>query len=137
MSGREDRRAPTFPTWTNWPDELNPDSTSWHVVEARGWPLLALRSEYTNKVWVSGFALPRKPGPSHHLELIRSLPLRSLWPGFAINTIFYAAIVWMLFAVPGMVRRRVRRKRGKCAARGYSLRENVSAKCPECGRSCD
>jgi hypothetical protein len=61
------------------------------------------------------------------------LPFIPLWPGFAINTIFYAAIVWMLFMGPGAVRRRVRRKRGQCAACGYSLRGNVSDKCPECG----
>jgi predicted RNA-binding Zn-ribbon protein involved in translation (DUF1610 family) len=56
-----------------------------------------------------------------------------LWPGFAINTIFYAAILWVLFAAPGAVRRRLRRKRGQCAACGYSLRDITSGKCPECG----
>jgi hypothetical protein len=63
----------------------------------------------------------------------RAVPLRPLWPGFAINTIFYAAIVWMLCAVPGAVRRRVRIKRGQCASCGYSLRDITSEKCPECG----
>ena len=43
------------------------------------------------------------------------------------------AIVWMLFAVPGAVRRRVRIKRGQCASCGYSLRGITSEKCPECG----
>jgi hypothetical protein len=61
------------------------------------------------------------------------LPFMPIWPGFAINTVFYAAIVWVLFAVPGMIRRRVRRKRGQCAACGYSLRGSVGGKCPECG----
>ena len=56
-----------------------------------------------------------------------------LWPGFAINTIFYAAILYALFAVPGAVRRRVRIKRGQCASCGYSLCDNTSDKCPECG----
>ena len=66
----------------------------------------------------------------------RALPLQVVWPGFAINTIFYAAIVWMLFAVPGAVRRRVRIKRGQCASCGYSLRGTPhSEKCPECGAS--
>jgi hypothetical protein len=62
-----------------------------------------------------------------------ALPYRIIFPGFAINTIFYAAIVWGLFAVPGAVRRRVRRKRGQCAACGYLLRDITSEKCPECG----
>jgi hypothetical protein len=61
------------------------------------------------------------------------LPVTPLWPGFAINTIFYAAIVWGLFAVPGAIRKRVRRKRGQCAACGYSLRGSSGEKCPECG----
>jgi hypothetical protein len=65
--------------------------------------------------------------------LWRPLPYRPIMPGFAINTIFYAAIVWLLFAVPGAVRRRVRRKRGQCATCGYSVRECLSEKCPECG----
>jgi hypothetical protein len=66
----------------------------------------------------------------------RVLPLRPIWPGFAINTIFYAAIVWFLFFMPGAIRKLtggVRRKRGQCAACGYSLRDNVSNTCPECG----
>jgi hypothetical protein len=62
------------------------------------------------------------------------LPLLPIWPGFAINTIFYAAIVWGLFAVPGAVRCRLRRKRGQCAVCGYSLRGTPhNEKCSECG----
>jgi hypothetical protein len=65
------------------------------------------------------------------------LPYGPIWPGFAINTFFYAAILWMLFTVPGALRRRIRIKRGQCAACGYSLRENVSERCPECGAGDD
>ena len=68
-----------------------------------------------------------------NLILLRALPYEPIWPGFSINTIFYAAIVWMLFVFPLVLRRHVRRKRGQCAACGYSLRKNVSEKCPECG----
>jgi hypothetical protein len=61
-------------------------------------------------------------------------PWRPLWPGFAINTIFYAAIVWFLFFAPGAIRKRVRRKRGQCAACGYSRRGTPGSDvCPECG----
>ncbi len=33
------------------------------------------------------------------------LPAHPLWPGFAVNTIFYAVILWLLCAAPGRVRR--------------------------------
>jgi hypothetical protein len=52
--------------------------------------------------------------------------------GFAINTIFYAAILWGLFAAPGSVRRRLRRRRGLCPACAYPVGESET--CTECGR---
>ena len=61
------------------------------------------------------------------------LPIVPLWPGFAINTIFYAAILWLLFAIPFALRRRRRIKRGLCPACAYDLRGNDSKTCPECG----
>ena len=63
--------------------------------------------------------------------MCKALPLRPIWPGFVINTIFYAAVVWMLFAVPGAVRRRVRITRGQCARCAYPVGD--SAVCTECG----
>jgi hypothetical protein len=63
----------------------------------------------------------------------RWLPYFPLWRGFAINTIFYAGVLWVLFAAPLAIRKRVRRKRGQCAACGYSLRGGAGDKCPECG----
>ena len=40
-----------------------------------------------------------------------ALPRRLIWPGFAINTIFYAAILWLLVCGPFALRRHIRRKR--------------------------
>ncbi len=60
-------------------------------------------------------------------------PLRPLWPGFAINTLFYAAILWCLFAAPFALRRRRRIKRGLCSKCAYDLRGTSSETCPECG----
>ncbi|MCI0632193.1 MAG: hypothetical protein L0Y44_16240 [Phycisphaerales bacterium] len=57
---------------------------------------------------------------------------RPLWPGFAINTIFYAAILWLLFAAPFALRRRRRIKRGLCPACAYPVGESET--CTECGR---
>ena len=68
----------------------------------------------------------------------RLLPLRPIWPGFAINTVFYAFILWLLFALGGTpfaLRRRRRIKRGLCPKCAYDLRGSAtdSTTCPECG----
>lgn len=67
-------------------------------------------------------------------------PLEPLWPGFAINTVFYAAMLWMLFAFPFALRRIIRRRRGQCVRCGYDLRGQATSDdtimqiiCPECG----
>ena len=62
----------------------------------------------------------------------RTLPLRPIWRGFAINTIFYAALLWPLLSGPFALRRLNRRKRGLCVACGYDLRHADHAACPEC-----
>jgi hypothetical protein len=63
------------------------------------------------------------------------LPLLPIWPGFAINTVFYAAVLWMLFVAPFALRRWRRIRRGLCPKCGYDLRGAAtdSAACPECG----
>jgi hypothetical protein len=52
-----------------------------------------------------------------------------------INTLFYAAILWLLFAAPFALRRRRRIKRGLCVKCAYNLRGRApqSEVCPECG----
>ena len=54
-----------------------------------------------------------------------------LWRGFAINTVFYAAILWLLFAGPFALRRRRRIKRGLCPKCAYPV--GTSDVCTECG----
>jgi len=58
----------------------------------------------------------------------RILPLR-----FAINTVFYAVILWGLFAAPLALRRRGRIRGGRCPKCAYDLRGSDSPSCPECG----
>ncbi len=60
-------------------------------------------------------------------------PLRPFWPGFAINTLFYAAILWLVIPGPFALRRLIRRRRGHCPACGYDLRHGEHEACPECG----
>jgi len=63
------------------------------------------------------------------------LPYGPSWPGFAINTLVYASLLWLIFAAPFALRRAVRRNYGHCAACGYNLHgsEPGSKICPECG----
>ena len=51
----------------------------------------------------------------------------------AINTVFYALILWLLFAAPFALRRRRRIRRGLCAKCAYDLRGASGAVCSECG----
>ena len=63
-----------------------------------------------------------------------SLPYRPVWPGFALNTLFYAGVLWLLFLfAPRTLRRHVRARRGLCPACAYPVGD--SPVCSECGRA--
>jgi hypothetical protein len=71
---------------------------------------------------------------------LQDVPIEPLFPGFAINTLFYAGVLCLLFFAPGALRRRQRIKRGPCVKCGYDLRgrdrsagNGPSPVCPECG----
>jgi len=124
-------RAATAPTMEDVDVKL-------HLVEhAHGWPMLShLRSSTLWPGGGRGYAgwLITVPGPSRDAGTrLRTLPLAPVWPGFAINTIFYAALLWMLWLSPFVVRRLIRRKRGHCIKCGYDLRGTSGGGCPECG----
>ena len=109
--------------------------TGWPVasMDGRLWCADSDAGTAANKVYRHAIAGDRfgRSYPAYRKFL--PIPLLPLWPGFALNTIFYAAMLWVLFATPRVLRRTWRIKRGLCAACGYSLRECVSEKCPECG----
>jgi len=107
------------------------------IFQARGWPFVAIsqrfvRSQSDHSISNSiDLGLPDFAGNSRSPRL---LPLGPIWPGFAIDTVFYAAILWLLFAAPFALRRRRRIKRGLCPKCAYDLRGSKEATaCPECG----
>lgn len=61
------------------------------------------------------------------------VPYHPIWPGFLINTLFYAAIWLGLFFVMKRVSRHLRSPLGRCPRCRYDLRGDLDAGCPECG----
>lgn len=107
------------------------------IVLQQGWPCRAMFCalsapwrDYGHEAVLSGYYT----GKYHDNALgwpPRLLPLRPLWPGFIINTLFYGAILWPLFAIPFAARRALRRRRGLCTKCAYPI--GTSAVCTECG----
>jgi hypothetical protein len=61
----------------------------------------------------------------------RRLPVRPVWLGFTINTLFYVAILLLLMRARITLRRFIRTRRRLCLTCGYPIGE--SAVCTECG----
>ncbi len=87
------------------------------------------------------WAAPRPPiatAPAFPIEYAVTdrfaLPLLPLWPGFLLNTLFYTLLLFGAWRLPGVLRRAVRRRRGRCIRCGYD-RDGLDpgTACPECG----
>jgi hypothetical protein len=106
---------------------------------AWGWPKLALRTRITER-YGTGFrpdviALEGgllKDALWRDGDVPYPLPLRPIVFGFALNTLFYAAILWLLILGPFVLRRFIRVRRGLCPKCAYPMAE--SSVCTECGR---
>ena len=136
-------------------------ATVCRVVDACGWPLRSLYCQQASLAvrddGLDGFfyvpdsmhapynweALPIRYGVKTSLSpwspplfkyhtFPRALPYRPIWPGFAVNTIFYAAILWLLIPGPFVLRRFIRQRRGICPACAYPMGE--TGVCTECGQ---
>jgi len=126
-----------------------------HFDELAGWPMRALRHEVrTGSTEIgdviqeirSGIEPPRTLRPNSAtitparlipIDRLSALPLRPVWPGFAVNAAFYGAIAWTLMFVAGAIRRARRHGADQCKACAYDRRglRTASDPCPECGRT--
>ena len=61
------------------------------------------------------------------------LPYAPIWTGLVMNTLLYAAMLWVLMGAPFVVRRWRRQRTGRCFRCGYDLRGADHEVCPECG----
>ena len=106
-----------------------------------GWPLRCLAGEarwtmlsgiVSETEYVGAVGAPSAIGPFPIDDApYRAFVLRPIWPGFAINTVFYATLLWLLMYGLSALRRFVRVRRGLCPKCAYPMGE--SAVCTECG----
>ena len=61
------------------------------------------------------------------------LPTRPVPTGFALNTLFYALPISLLWLAPGQFRRWHRRRKGLCIHCAYPVADPAKP-CPECGK---
>ncbi len=85
-----------------------------------GWPMLSMTGDVTG----NPFAAP--PGEPYVARLDHPI-----LPGFIINTLFYALLLWLLLFAPGNAPRLLRRRRGLCEECAYPI--GVNPVCTECG----
>ena len=74
-----------------------------------------------------------KTGAVRDIKPIEVLPLRPVWPGFAINTGLYALALLAIYSLWWLGRRFIRNLRGRCLICGYDLRGDLKGGCSECG----
>ncbi len=114
------------------------------IRDRSGWPLRALQAEkwllqedVQYPRYESRFAIAIVPVTYSWNGWIikddRLLAYLPIWPGFAVNTLFYATLLWLLIPGPFALRRLIRQRRGVCLACGYDLRHGEHKACPECG----
>ncbi len=124
----------------------------WSYVYRVGWPILTLQwgiwseaqlspdgSKITERfdghppdtAWHVGLKPPDLLIPQPNDQWKR-LPIRpATWLGLSTNTLFYAAILWLLIGGLFVLRRFLRLRRGLCPKCAYPMGE--SAVCTECG----
>jgi hypothetical protein len=134
------------PHWSRFNASPTSLSDRW-VDDGRGWPLLSMHVSFNTAAdpnddaaviadCIGGIALPgRASVRSIGVWDLRALPLLPIWPGFAINTIIYSGILWMILVLPFALRRQRRIRRGLCPSCAYPI--GASELCTECGKPLD
>lgn len=108
-----------------------------------GWPLPALWYR-VHGAYVRNYALASeieggrlimaRGGLEIRAYDFRALPLLPSWPGLLADTALFGCLWAAVLFGPGLVRRRVRARRGRCPRCGYDARNlPEGAPCPECG----
>ncbi len=125
VSSRARGNVPDWSTGEGYNGTEGVDAHQAHIIETRfGWPMRSLRWTYLGGDSYS-YRSPTVNISNHEL------PLLTTWPGFAVNTLFYATFLWLPICGPFVLRRHLRIRRGLCPKCKYPMGE--SAVCTECG----
>jgi hypothetical protein len=126
-----------WPAWVSYADLPFSRPADGEVdvdVFAQGWPLLALWCASRDyNIVTGGIFLGRDMIPGTFLSVEHVLAFRPIWPGFSVNTIIYAVILWLVIAAPFTARRHLRVRRNLCPHCAYPT--GTSDVCTECGGS--
>jgi|GEM_PF-2616086 len=116
-------------------------SSDLRIDRACGWPVVSAwcELEYAGQpVWDSvsgvkgGLEFSGSSGTSV-LNEFRCIPLRPIWRGIAINTLFYATLLVVPLVIWPLLQMKQRVRGGRCGWCGYDLRGDIAGGCPECG----
>ena len=91
---------------------------------ALGWPFISMVTNEEPRLSTTTYRPNR-------FDIVTKTPMQIYVRGYLVDVIFYTVIAFVVFWLPGMVRRYVRRRRGLCVACGYPI--GVSERCSECG----
>lgn len=80
-----------------------------------------------------GMRLPDPVGMVNPRYEVWAIPLRPVWLGLLINTLFYATTAFLLIHTWNVVVQSRRIVRGRCSKCKYDLCFNFGSGCPECG----
>lgn len=126
-----------------------PSQRGWREEHTAGWPMVSLQAQRIadigrSPVWRAGVRLgklsliyptadksPVITGPT--IATDRLLPIAPIWPAFAINAAFWAAMCWLVWRIAGWMTRWQRGLRGMCGWCAYPI--GTSPVCTECGRN--
>ncbi len=135
------------PPWATFARPGASPKDTFRIADARGWPVVSLWSGLETQAFLgpvaivedvaqvkNGYLLPSERGKlALYIPNLRVIPFAPIWPGFAVNTLFYATFLWLLICGPFALRHFIRVRRGLCPACAYPRSE--SDVCSECGKS--